>query len=352
MGWGQFSNPIAGGIGTLIRAWLRSVNYVAGLTGWQISKDGDAEFNNATIRGQIYVSGDDGAYITIATFSGTPFQYLNPSPPVSLTPVDAPASFFASTSSFSTGYTAYLELTSPILQSTFAARVRILSSTDDASVDPYVIVDSNSGAHPVTLWVIGSQRLTSPGNLDMDGDLNLTSGNVSVTGTITTTGNVTVGGNLVVTGDATIPSKVCRARQATGGQALTSAAWTALTLDAESTDIPGWHDNATNPSRITPNVHCRCRVSGGVAFAGNVLGNRRGACVGLNGALLLGTAQMVPNSGAAVNLAVASVETVVDFNGTTDYVEVFGFVEGGAGITSVVSSPLTSTLVVELIQLL
>lgn len=340
MGFGQFSNPIAGGIGTLIRAWLRSVNYVAGLAGWQITKAGDAEFNSATIRGQIYVSGNDGAYITIATFAGTPFEYLNPSPPVSLTPVDAPGALFASTAAFVTGYTAYTELSSPILDATFASRIRTLSSTDDASIDPYVIVDSNSGAHPVTLWVIGSQRLTNPGNLDMDGDLTMSGGNLSVTG------------NLTVTGDSTIPSKVCRARQATGAQALTSAAWTALTLDAESTDIPGWHDNATNPSRITPNVHCRCRVYGGVAFAGNVLGNRRGACTGFNGALLLGTAQMAPNSGAAVNLALATVPTIVDFNGTTDYVEVFGFVEGGAGITSVVSSPLTSTLVVELIQLL
>lgn len=48
-----FSNPIANALGQLVRTALKSVNYVAGISGWQITRDGNAEFNNATIRGAL-----------------------------------------------------------------------------------------------------------------------------------------------------------------------------------------------------------------------------------------------------------------------------------------------------------
>jgi hypothetical protein len=52
------SNSILAGQGTLIRQMIQSPNYVAGVSGWTINKDGSAEFNNLTIRG---------------TFAGTDF---------------------------------------------------------------------------------------------------------------------------------------------------------------------------------------------------------------------------------------------------------------------------------------
>ena len=55
---GGFQHDIAGGSGSLIITALRSPNFVDGLTGWEISKDGSAEFNNLEIRG---------------TFNGTDF---------------------------------------------------------------------------------------------------------------------------------------------------------------------------------------------------------------------------------------------------------------------------------------
>jgi hypothetical protein len=57
-----FSNSIIGGAAALIRAAIRSPNYVAGSAGWSINKDGSAEFNSLTIRG---------------TFQGTDF-IINP----------------------------------------------------------------------------------------------------------------------------------------------------------------------------------------------------------------------------------------------------------------------------------
>ena len=47
----SFSNPVVGGLfGELIRAAIRSPNYVTGVSGWTINRDGSAEFNNVTIR--------------------------------------------------------------------------------------------------------------------------------------------------------------------------------------------------------------------------------------------------------------------------------------------------------------
>jgi hypothetical protein len=52
------SNSILAGQGTLIRQMIQSPNFVSGVSGWQINKDGSAQFNNLTIRG---------------TFNGTDF---------------------------------------------------------------------------------------------------------------------------------------------------------------------------------------------------------------------------------------------------------------------------------------
>lgn len=58
-----FSNSIVGGT-TLVRTAINSEGFVAGSTGWKIERDGDAEFNNITVRGS-YQSGVSGERITI-----------------------------------------------------------------------------------------------------------------------------------------------------------------------------------------------------------------------------------------------------------------------------------------------
>ena len=46
-----FNDPIAGGQGNLIISQLQSPNFVSDESGWQIAKDGSAQFNNLEIRG-------------------------------------------------------------------------------------------------------------------------------------------------------------------------------------------------------------------------------------------------------------------------------------------------------------
>jgi hypothetical protein len=52
-----FKNTILGGAETLIRSAIKSFNYVVGVSGWRIAKDGSAELNDATIRGQLLAGG-------------------------------------------------------------------------------------------------------------------------------------------------------------------------------------------------------------------------------------------------------------------------------------------------------
>lgn len=48
-----FPNPVVGGGGALVIPLIRSPNFVANLTGWQIAADGSAQFNNLEIRGTL-----------------------------------------------------------------------------------------------------------------------------------------------------------------------------------------------------------------------------------------------------------------------------------------------------------
>lgn len=68
---GGFSNPVFGG-NVLIRPALKSPNYQAGLLGWQIARDGSAEFNNLTIRGTFngtnFIINSAGIFL----YTGTP----------------------------------------------------------------------------------------------------------------------------------------------------------------------------------------------------------------------------------------------------------------------------------------
>lgn len=66
-----FSNPVVGGEnGELIRRSIQSPDYVAGVSGWTINRDGSAEFNNVTIRfdlatGSIVVGPSTGPQVVI-----------------------------------------------------------------------------------------------------------------------------------------------------------------------------------------------------------------------------------------------------------------------------------------------
>jgi len=50
-----FRDPIAGGNGALVINHLQSDNFVSGVSGWQLAKNGNMEVNNGTFRGSVQV---------------------------------------------------------------------------------------------------------------------------------------------------------------------------------------------------------------------------------------------------------------------------------------------------------
>lgn len=88
-----FSNPILGGE-TLIRNSIQSEDYVAGISGWAIFRNGSAEFNDGTFRGDVLVRDVNGAYVWIRNAQGG-YILFNPA---NLTPPDSVAAGFVGVS--------------------------------------------------------------------------------------------------------------------------------------------------------------------------------------------------------------------------------------------------------------
>lgn len=66
-----FTNSILAGT-TLVRESISSEGFVSGSTGWEIQRDGDAEFNGATFRGTVEVTGTGNNRVRIIVQSGIP----------------------------------------------------------------------------------------------------------------------------------------------------------------------------------------------------------------------------------------------------------------------------------------
>lgn len=62
-----FSNPITGGQGALIRPAIKSPNYVPGVQGWTINRDGTAEFASGQFRGAVLIGQSPSPRIFIST---------------------------------------------------------------------------------------------------------------------------------------------------------------------------------------------------------------------------------------------------------------------------------------------
>lgn len=78
-----FSDPIVAGE-ELIRTGIRSSNYAAGLAGWRVARNGDAEFNDVLIRGELIVGPDPGQHIEVIPDANFPLAGVNNIPGVVL----------------------------------------------------------------------------------------------------------------------------------------------------------------------------------------------------------------------------------------------------------------------------
>lgn len=73
-----WTDPIAASDGTLIFPALKSNNFVTGVSGWEIDRQGNAEFNDATFRGTVDIIGMNGSEVIIEDQSNTATIALYP----------------------------------------------------------------------------------------------------------------------------------------------------------------------------------------------------------------------------------------------------------------------------------
>lgn len=111
-------------------------------------------------------------------------------------------------------------------------------------------------------------------------------------------------------------------------QAVSNSAWTAVQFPNESVDTANGHSTSTNTSRYTATVAGWYKVSG-VVLGTPTAGIGVGARIHKNGAIIPGSAYSGLLGSAAIAPG-AFTEALVQLNGTTDYVELFGWVSTGA----------------------
>jgi hypothetical protein len=75
----RWSDPVAANDGALVFPALKSPNFVSGSAGWQIGRDGSAEFNNVVVRGFFEAVSSSGANVIItADASGAQVSWQPP----------------------------------------------------------------------------------------------------------------------------------------------------------------------------------------------------------------------------------------------------------------------------------
>lgn len=180
------SQPFAAGDGTIIFPALQSANFVTGVSGWKLSRNGDIEAANITARGTFLIPGPNGTYIFAYVATVTTPAGVATIPVIDFQGDDAgasPGSIYVYTDG---GYS-LLGLNSPVFGADQPARVELRSSTTG---DPTtaVIIDATSlvvGGNIV--WgAFGSPAVTVDAN-----DTSVTNGTTTSTtfvNTLTTSG--------------------------------------------------------------------------------------------------------------------------------------------------------------------
>jgi hypothetical protein len=142
-------------------------------------------------------------------------------------------------------------------------------------------------------------------------------------------------------GDFTLAQPVFQGYQATA-QSIPSGTWTGISIDTGVTDSDGGHSNVTNPSRYTCQVAGLYLVLGFADFVANNTGVR-GSRLALNGTAIRGSqANLVTTTGSAFAAPCWAVQRMV----VSDYVEVQGFQNSGAGLNTNNGADATSQLAV------
>jgi hypothetical protein len=134
---------------------------------------------------------------------------------------------------------------------------------------------------------------------------------------------------------------------ASGTQSLADNTATAIAFTVEDFDTHGFHDTATNNSRITPSVAGYYRATGGAAFEAQATPVVSQAYIRKNGSSGMATAGRTAPGTQAFTLITS---VIVSLNGSTDYVELVMQQDSAGADNTNQSSFLTCSLELEFLR--
>lgn len=118
----------------------------------------------------------------------------------------------------------------------------------------------------------------------------------------------------------------------TGSQTVSNATATKVILDSEFFDTANCFDSTTN-YRFTPNIAGYYQINGNLYAKGTTSASTVIAFIYKNGSALTAGSFLSVQTASAGGNGMSSVSTVVYLNGTTDYVEFYGYVSGTGTLT-------------------
>jgi hypothetical protein len=135
------------------------------------------------------------------------------------------------------------------------------------------------------------------------------------------------------------PAKPMCELQQQAAQTLTSGTSTILTFGtgSEIYDDLNWHDVTTNPSRVTPTIAGRYKVTVRPAIQFNQITTAINAFTSKNGTAFDRTGNVKPSTTSNTAQAGGEIVSIIDCNGTTDYIE------GGVQLTTTGATLNTNT---------
>lgn len=147
----SFNNPIVGSGNQLVRNAIQSRNYVPGISGWVVRKDGSAEFNGDVIinNGELFIQDPDGSYVRVYDQNPGDGAVIEMQPADQSGVTIDPARIL--TRSFSTF--ASLDLVSPDFNGAPQASIA-LSSIDDVSNYSWLQLDAEEVSANTDLFYI------------------------------------------------------------------------------------------------------------------------------------------------------------------------------------------------------
>ena len=154
-------------------------------------------------------------------------------------------------------------------------------------------------------------------------------------------------GTVLTTATAGVPvnGPAFSAYRSGSNQSISINTWTKAQLNSEDFDTAGAFDSTSN-YRFTPLVSGYYQINGSInTDSSSAFGTGVFAAIYKNGTLYRVSAV---NNTLAPTTGIPCVSAIVYFNGSTDYVELYGFVQGGVGMlfsTSYNSTSLSGAMV-------